>query len=204
MGENLGFKFLGSYRASKARHILTQLENSGISFKLDLKPVSSGDGVFTEIPETVRIYVSENDWRNACSLLGLETLDEVEAGSDELIGIAVTEPSKETIESGMVLNVGERYKCNDPSTFEIWQGIEEMERQSADFLLLGPDRYNYIQCAGNSIEGFLLEYQAGSSDDHWQAIQHRISPREVYAIFVSYLKREDEWKTSVSWEPMQV
>lgn len=70
------------------------------------------------------------------------------------------------------------------------------------FTILSRGAYTYLQCAAREEDPFeyILEYQEGSLDRHYQAIDQPITLERVMACFVKYLNWEESWKDDFEWE----
>ena len=58
----------------------------------------------------------------------------------------------------------------------------------------------YIQCMGSEREGFVLEYQEGSLDQHFIASDDHLSLAAVTRAFHSAASGDEGWRTQVAWE----
>ena len=79
---------------------------------------------------------------------------------------------------------------------------EQVERE--EFAILSIDSQTYVQCAEQSKEPYqyVLEYQDGSIDEHFVAIDEPITLERVLSTFVKYLHRDESWRTDFIWEKM--
>jgi hypothetical protein len=75
-----------------------------------------------------------------------------------------------------------------------------------DFAILAADPATYIQCAEQKEPPyeFALEYQDGSLDGHWQAVDGPITLHRVTAAFIKYLRRDSSWRSDFRWEKMEL
>ena len=58
---------------------------------------------------------------------------------------------------------------------------------------------NYMQTSGGGSDGFVLEYQAGSIEQHFRHEGPDLSLPEVVRAFQSYASGDDAWQTSIAW-----
>ena len=74
-----------------------------------------------------------------------------------------------------------------------------------DFAILGDDQ-SYMQCAaqGGQPSRYLLEYQEGSVDRHFRALEGPFSLERVVAAFSSYLRGDPAWKQTFAWERVEL
>jgi hypothetical protein len=89
----------------------------------------------------------------------------------------------------------------DPSEDDILASIE-----GEDFAILGVDPDTYIQCAQQREPPFeyVLEYQDGSLDQHYQAVDGPITLDRVLDAFVKYLRRDSSWRSDFRWEKIDL
>ena len=53
-------------------------------------------------------------------------------------------------------------------------------------------------------EEYILEYQAGSLSEHYDATDSRITLVMVTDAFVKYLRCDETWMTDFAWKPMSL
>jgi hypothetical protein len=75
-----------------------------------------------------------------------------------------------------------------------------------DFAILGIDPDTYIQCAEQKEAPYeyVLEYQDGSLDRHYQAVDGPITLDRVIVAFIKYLRRDSSWQSDFRWEKMDL
>jgi hypothetical protein len=75
-----------------------------------------------------------------------------------------------------------------------------------EFAILGIDPDTYIQCAEQKEPPYeyVLEYQDGSLDRHYQAVDGPITLDRVIAAFIKYLRRDSSWQSDFRWEKMEL
>jgi hypothetical protein len=75
-----------------------------------------------------------------------------------------------------------------------------------EFAILGPNPDTYIQCAKRTEPpyDYMLEYQDGSLDRHYQAFDGPIPLERVLAAFVKYLHGDASWRDAFVWEKMDL
>jgi len=73
-------------------------------------------------------------------------------------------------------------------------------------ILSGADVNTYIQCAerGEAPWGYILEYQDGSLDQHFQAVGGPISLKQIVASFRKYCNGDASWLTDFEWERIEL
>lgn len=70
------------------------------------------------------------------------------------------------------------------------------------FLILSKDEMSYIQTCKTSDGYYVLEYQEGSLEEHYECADEMLNFQKVSMAFSSYLKGSDEWKTVLRWQPL--
>jgi hypothetical protein len=70
---------------------------------------------------------------------------------------------------------------------------------------LGADPDTYLQCAEQQEPPYeyVLEYQDGSLDRHYHAVDGPITLDRVLAAFIKYLRRDSSWRSDFRWEMIE-
>lgn len=78
--------------------------------------------------------------------------------------------------------------------------------EGEEFVILSVDPDSYIQCAEQVKPpyGYILEYQDGSVDEHYQTVDAPISLERVIAGFLKYLRDDPSWRTDFRWESVEL
>jgi hypothetical protein len=78
--------------------------------------------------------------------------------------------------------------------------------EGEDFVILSVEPNTYIQCAEQREPPYeyVLEYQAGSLDRHYQAADGPITLDRVISAFIKYLRGDQSWQTDFQWEKMDL
>ena len=73
-------------------------------------------------------------------------------------------------------------------------------------ILSGDSASTYIQCADQNEPPweYILEYQNGSLDEHYCAVDGPITLERAIAAFRKYLNGDASWMTDFEWERMDV
>jgi hypothetical protein len=79
-----------------------------------------------------------------------------------------------------------------------------MHDAPSGYAILSKAEESYIQSAGDPSEGYVLEYQDGSSANHYRATNKPIALDHVIAAFQSYATGAEEWKSWFDWEKMDL
>lgn len=97
------------------------------------------------------------------------------------------------LESGRVMT--------DPTEADLRSAMADEQ-----FAILGTEPDTYIQCAaiGDQPGHYILEYQDGSLDRHYQAGDGPITMDRVLSAFTKYLRRDASWLDDFRWEPLDL
>jgi hypothetical protein len=78
--------------------------------------------------------------------------------------------------------------------------------EGEEFAILSPNPDVYIQCAERKEPpyDYVLEYQDGSLNEHYQAVDGPISLERVQEAFVKYLHGDASWRFDFEWEKMKL
>ena len=79
---------------------------------------------------------------------------------------------------------------------------ESLQSLSEDdsFMILAKDEMTYMQTTGDPGNGFILEYQEGSMDEHYSCAHPVLGLSEVSRAFKQYLHGDERWKSDLRWE----
>jgi len=103
------------------------------------------------------------------------------------------------------LDVCGEYTVEDPTDEEIRSGLAELDQiQNDAFAILSQSEETYMQTAGDRQSGFVLEYQEGDLNNHYQATNRQISLAEVTAAFMAFRRGLTDWKTRFTWEKINL
>lgn len=84
----------------------------------------------------------------------------------------------------------------------ITSSLQALNGDDDSFLILSKDEMNYIQTCKTSDGHYVLEYQEGSLEDHYECADEMLNFQKVSMAFTSYLNGTDEWKTALTWQPL--
>jgi hypothetical protein len=87
----------------------------------------------------------------------------------------------------------------DPSPADIARVLGGLD----GIAILSRDELTYLQTDGTPAEGFVLEYQAGSTEEHY-ACPCRLPLDEVIQAFLAYARGDPSWRTSLGWEKVRI
>ena len=95
---------------------------------------------------------------------------------------------------------GEKTIVN-PTEADIGSALSSLNTDSGDaFVVLGPSDMTYIQASGDQNVGFDLEYQEGTTRQHYRAKQESIPLNAIIEAFVAYRNENLEWKAKFTFE----
>ena len=81
----------------------------------------------------------------------------------------------------------------------IISSLQALNGDDDSFLILSKDEMSYIQTCKKNDGHYVLEYQGGSLEEHYECANDMLNFQKVSMAFTSYLKGSDEWKTSLRW-----
>ena len=82
----------------------------------------------------------------------------------------------------------------------IEQSIRGLTQEADSFAILEKSHMYYIQTAGDPKNGFVLEYQDGSLEEHFSCTDGHIDTNKVIKAFQSYLAQDRRWLQDFNWE----
>lgn len=91
-------------------------------------------------------------------------------------------------------------KLANPSASQIAEELEALSGRADSYAILSRDERSYIQAAGGPSEGFLLEYQEGSIEQHYRSTQSNLPLTTVTNAFQLYAADDSSWRSLVPWE----
>jgi hypothetical protein len=100
------------------------------------------------------------------------------------------------VKSGvMTLDVCGAKRIENPTDEQIRFELSSLSTQNEDsFAILGPTNMTYIQVSGDKRVGFDLEYQEGSVDAHFKAVEGKITLDAVVQAFIAYRDGVAGWQ----------
>ena len=78
--------------------------------------------------------------------------------------------------------------------------LAKLRQPSCNFAVLDARQDFYIQTAVNDDGSFVLEYQQGTLDDHYEVPYRIIYVEDVVDAFESFLLEDGRWKEIFEWE----
>lgn len=80
------------------------------------------------------------------------------------------------------------------------QSILSLTGEGDSFVILSRNDMTYMQTSGDPKNGFILEYQEESVDQHYSCTDGDLSASQVVQAFQWYLSGDGRWKTDLKWE----
>lgn len=90
-----------------------------------------------------------------------------------------------------------------PAPDQLSDGLRRLSLPDNSFAILDGGPLTYLQVAAEGGGRYLLEYQEGSVDRHYQATSP-LSLDQVTAAFLSYLGEDARWRTAAEWRRIPV
>ena len=87
----------------------------------------------------------------------------------------------------------------DPSDGEIAAALSQLQ----SYAILSHDELTYVQAAGTSEDGFVLEYQEGDTEEHF-ACPDRLLLNQITTAFIAYAKGDASWRSAFRWEKLEI
>ena len=72
------------------------------------------------------------------------------------------------------------------------------------FAILSESELTYIQAAGGPTEGFVLEHQTGSIEQHYWTVDDSIPLTTVVQAFQLYATGDESWHALNTWEKKEI
>ena len=91
-------------------------------------------------------------------------------------------------------------EIENPSPSDISTAIGSLNHDGNGFAILTVEDEFFIQTAGSTMDGFILEYREGSWDKHFQTSQS-VSTNQVIQAMQQYAVGDESWRASFNWEP---
>jgi hypothetical protein len=94
---------------------------------------------------------------------------------------------------------------NDPSASDIKRAIKSLEGGRDSFVIYGRSGsgLTYMQALGGPVEGFILEYQQGSLDEHYRCLG-RVPQADTIDAFQAYAVSNKGWKENFPWVKVEL
>jgi hypothetical protein len=77
-------------------------------------------------------------------------------------------------------------------------------REDSITLASGPETYIQYVIQDRLPSEYILEYQDGSFEQHYEAVDRPITLQRVTDALISYLRGDDSWRVDFTWEKMDI
>ena len=99
----------------------------------------------------------------------------------------------------MELQLSDGRRITSPSNSQIQTALNEVGRK-IEFMILSQSEMNYVQIVGDKKKGYLLEYQAGSLEEHYRSYKSNIVEKRALEVLHLYNNGDSRWKESCEWK----
>ena len=89
-----------------------------------------------------------------------------------------------------------------PNSLEIEDLLRTLDGESNGFAILSESDLVYVQAAGGRETGLAVEYQDGTTDQHYTSAVGGASLHEVVEAFRTYAVGDGRWKMMFKWEKL--
>ena len=79
------------------------------------------------------------------------------------------------------------------------RALASLTGEGDSFAILSRDEMTYIQTSGGKATGFVLEYQAGSPDQHFHSAETDLDLEAVTRAFERYAADDPSWRSVATW-----
>ena len=100
----------------------------------------------------------------------------------------------------MKLTVGSADPIANPSAEQIRSALDALGDSSDSFAILAASELTYIQTSGTPADGFVLEYQTGSTEQHFRSESDSVPLDTVTEAFLLYAEADPSWREVASWQ----
>lgn len=100
----------------------------------------------------------------------------------------------------MNLETSAGQKLANPSASQIAEQLATLPAGVGSFAILLRDELTYIETAGAPSEGFILEYQDGSIEEHYRSTEENLPLSTVTNVFQLYAVGDPSWPSLATWE----
>lgn len=105
-----------------------------------------------------------------------------------------------------LLSLGSGQDIPNPSPAQVDVAVRSLIGGPDAFVVLSAteDGNTYIQTAGGPNEGFILEYQNGALEEHYECTTANLGLEQVVAAFRAYLLGDASWRANHTWRKMHI
>lgn len=102
----------------------------------------------------------------------------------------------------MQLEMEDGTLLENPSERDLQKALVRLGSQGNTFAILSRNEMTYLQTAGDDTDGYILEYQVDTTNEHYQLDERVLSKEEVIQAFTSYLQGSYRWQEEYQWQKM--
>ena len=92
----------------------------------------------------------------------------------------------------------------NPDAQAIERRLKDLKGENDSFAILEKAQMTYIRTSGSPADGFVLEYQDGSLDQHFACSDPDLDSQRVTRAFTLFLDDDQSYKTEFNWEKQDV
>ncbi len=104
----------------------------------------------------------------------------------------------------MDLTTGSGVAVSGPSAAQIAEVLAALPGGIDSYAILSESDLTYMQAAGGPSDGFILEYQAGSIEQHYRSVRHDLPLSTVSQAFQLYATGDGSWQKLATWEKEEI
>lgn len=93
----------------------------------------------------------------------------------------------------------EKLISSKPTEEQIEEVLNKVDADSSSYIILSETDMIYMQATGDIKDGYYIEYQENSNDNHFES-DGLYSYEITKKLFNSYLNNSDEWKKIIPWK----
>ena len=94
-------------------------------------------------------------------------------------------------------------RAQDPFPHNIREAIEAFKGGTNSFAILAKSELTYMQCSGGESAGYSLEYQEGSTDEHYECVDE-LTEEDAIKALQSYRIGDESWRTKFHWKKQDI
>jgi hypothetical protein len=100
----------------------------------------------------------------------------------------------------MRLELSDGSGLDDPTPEQIAEALAALPADAGSFAILSREELTYLQTSGSAKEGFVLEYQEGGLDQHYQSVAKQLPLDLVTRAFQCYAAADESWRELTAFE----
>jgi hypothetical protein len=100
----------------------------------------------------------------------------------------------------MNFKTGTGRSVDDPTASQLMEELATLAAEAGSYAILSRDALTYLQTSGSTAEGFLLEYQDGSTERHYCSKQRDLPLEAITSAFQRYARDDLSWRSAATWE----